>query len=315
MNPRSVIRRTELENAILDLGGTPLDLSDYATTGLRTVTVGPSGIGKTNAGLVIGEQLADQGWIDVFVDPEGEIESMYGAAVRNAGELTEKLEQRQDRYIVVPAHDATAFLPYGRAILEAADKWRKPIFVLIDEGQVFSAAKKRSEDVGAAADIVNQFAERGRKRALDMFLTAHRFTGSLHRSIFANKNLSLIGCQEDPTAWSALAPQFRESRLQFADLAALEPGEFFCFSRRGVEKIRMPMAAALKRVAPPAQAVKPALPSTFTQWDRAMRSIPTPRLAALTPAVVGFLGAVAGLSTQAMMSGARALDDEVEVRP
>ena len=42
----------------------------------------------------------------------------------------------------------------------------------------------------------------GRKRALDLFITALRYTGTLHRSIFSNKNLTLIGCQEDPTAWA-----------------------------------------------------------------------------------------------------------------
>jgi hypothetical protein len=73
---------------------------------------------------------------------------------------------------------------------------------MMDEGQVFSAPKKRKGDIGEASDIVNQFAERGRKRALDLFLTALRFTGSLHRSIFGTKNLTLIGCQEDPTAWA-----------------------------------------------------------------------------------------------------------------
>lgn len=311
---RDVVQRSEMLDAILDLGGAPIDLSEYATTGLRIVTVGPSGIGKTNAGLVIAEQLSEQGWVSVLIDPEGEIESMYGAAVDGAEDLRARLTRRAEPMIVVAARDAAEFVPYGQAILEAADEHRKPIFVVIDEGQVFSAPRKRKEAIGEAADIVNQFAERGRKRALDLFLTAHRFTGSLHRSIFANKNLSLIGCQEDPTAWASLAPQFRASKIEFEDLAALAPGEFFCFSRRGVEKVRLPMAEALKRVAPRAKAIRPTLPATFTQWDRAMRELPTPRLKALTDSLVSFLGAVAGLSTQQMLSGARALQDELEAR-
>jgi hypothetical protein len=311
---RAVIQRDVLLGAVLDLGSVAIDLSEYATTGLRIVTVGPSGIGKTNAGLLIAEQLAEQGWVCVLVDPEGEIASMYGPAVASVDALRERLQKRDKPFLVVSAEDAGEFIPYGRAILEAADRHRKPIFVMIDEGQVFSAPKKRKGDIGEAADIVNQFAERGRKRALDLFLTATRFTGSLHRSIFANKNLSLIGCQEDPTAWAALAPQFRSSRIEFNDLAALAPGEFFCFSRRGVEKVRMPMARELKRVAPKAKASKPKLPTSFSQWDRAMRETPTPRLRALTDPVVALLGAVAGLSSQQMLSGARALQDELETR-
>jgi hypothetical protein len=311
---RSVLQRPELMDAVLDLGSAAIDLSEYATTGLRVVAVGPSGIGKTNAGLLMAEQLAKQGWICVLIDPEGEISAMYGEPVAGIDALRRRLAQRDQPFVVVPAGDASEFIPYGRAILDAAEEHRKPLFLMIDEGQVFSAPRKRKNDNGEAADIVNQFAERGRKRALDLFLTAHRFTGSLHRSIFANKNLSLIGCQEDPTAWAALAPQFKSSKIEFNDLAALAPGEFFCFSRRGVEKVRMQMAEALKRVAQKAKAIKPKLPSTFSQWDRAMRDMPAARLRSLTEPMVGLLGAVAGLSPQQMLSGQRALADELEGR-
>ncbi|WP_448205314.1 ATP-binding protein [Azospirillum sp. sgz302134] len=311
----SVIRREEMLGAFLDLGGAPLDLAEYATTGLRIVTVGPSGIGKTNAGLLVAEQLSEQGWVSVLVDPEGEIESLYGEAVDGPERLRETLIRRDRQIVVVSAKDATEFIPYGRTILEVADEHRKPVFLMVDEGQVFSAPRKRREDVGEASDIINEIAGRGRKRALDLFLTAHRFTGSLHRAIFGLKNLSLIGCQEDPTAWAALAPQFRASRIDYNDLAALAPGEFICFSRRGVEKVRMPMAAALKAVAAAAKTAKPSLPATFSQWDRAMRDIPTHRLKALTDPVVHLLGAIAGLPPQQMLSGARALRDELEVRP
>lgn len=311
---RSVIQRTEMMGAVLDFGSVAIDLSEYATTGLRMVAVGPSGVGKTGAGLLVAEQLAEQGWICVLVDPEDEIASMYGAEVAGVDELRARLENRDRKFVVVSAKDASEFIPYGRVILEVAEESRKPIFLMIDEGQVFSAPKKRKGDIGEASDIVNEIAGRGRKRALDLFLTATRFTGSLHRSIFSNKNLSLIGCQEDPTAWASLAPQFKASRIEFNDLAALAPGEFFCFSRRGVEKVRMPMAEALARVAPKAKAIKPKLPSTFSQWDRAMRELPTPRLKALTDPVVALLGAVAGLSSQQTLSGTRALQDELETR-
>lgn len=310
---RGVIRRTELTEAYLDLGGSLVDLDDYATTGLRIVAVGPSGVGKTNAGLYIAEQLSEQGWVSVLVDPEGEIESMYGQAV-DANELADLLRTRERSIIVVAAKDATDFIPYGQVILEAADKHRQPLFVMLDEGQVFSASRKRKNDIGIASDLVNEFAQRGRKRALDLFMTATSFTGSLHRHIFANKNLSLIGCQEDPAAWSALAPQFRASRIEFGDLAALGPGEFYCFTRRGVDKVRMPMAAAMQKVALKAPRVRPALPSTFSQWDRAMREIPHARLLALTEPVQQLLGAVAGLTPQQMLAGRRALEDELQCR-
>lgn len=310
----TVIRRDEMLSAQLDLGGPPIHLAEYATTGLLAVAVGPRGMGKTNAGLLMAEQLSAQGWVSVLIDPESEMESLYGDAVRDAEELAALLASRERAIVVVGARDATEFLPYGRAILEAADRFRRPLFVMIDEGQLFSATKKRKEDVGEAAAIINDFAGRGRKRALDLCITALRYTGTLHRSVFANRNLTLIGCQEDPTAWAALAPQFRASRIEFNDLNALTPGEFFCFSRRGVEKIKMPMAQALQKVAPKARAVRHTLPSTFSQWDRAMSEIPTQRLRALSDPVVSLLGAIAGLSSQQMLAGVSALQDELETR-
>jgi hypothetical protein len=49
MSGASVFRREEFLNAKLALGDATIDLADYATTGIRAVVVGPSGIGKTNA--------------------------------------------------------------------------------------------------------------------------------------------------------------------------------------------------------------------------------------------------------------------------
>ena len=201
------------------------------------------------------EQLSAQGWVSVLIDPENELESLYGDAVPDPDALRAALTRRDQPTLVVNARDAGEFVPFGRAILDAADRHRKPVFVVIDEGQLFSASRRRSNGIGEAADIINEFAERGRKRALDLFITALRYTGTLQRTLFANKNLTLIGWQEDPTAWSALAPQFKASKIDFADLNALTPGEFFCLSRQGVEKVRMPMAAALKAVAPKAKPV------------------------------------------------------------
>lgn len=312
--PASMHRR-EFMGRQLDVGGShPIDLSQYATTGLRTVAIAPSGMGKTNTGLLIAEQLVEYGWVSVLIDPEHELEAMYGEAVADADQLRERLRRRDQPFIVVSAKDASEFIPYGRAILEAADTSRKPIYVMLDEGQVFSAGRRRRDDIGEATDIINQFAERGRKRALDLFMTAFRFTGTIHRTLFANTNLLFVGSQQDPAAWAALAPRFRTSRIDFADLAALGPAEFFCFTRADVEKVRVPMAKALEQIAPKAVAVRPSVPATFAQWDRAMSELPLEQLQALTTPIVNLLGAIAGLSPQQMLTGQRALHDELELR-
>src|SRR3546814_5215296 len=91
------------------------------------------------------EQLAEQGWISILIDPEEELESLYGAAVESPEALAGILERRDQKIVVVSATDVDAFVPYGEAILEAADLYRKPIFLMIDEGQLFSG-RKRSEE-------------------------------------------------------------------------------------------------------------------------------------------------------------------------
>lgn len=148
---RSVIQRSEMIGATLHLGGAPIELSDYAATGLLAVAVGPRGQGKTNAGLLIGEQLSTQGWVSVLVSPEEEIESMYGDAVEDPDELLSLLTDRSRPIIVVSARSPTEFIPYGRVIQAATNAQRKPVFVMIDEGQVFSSTKKRKDDIGEAA--------------------------------------------------------------------------------------------------------------------------------------------------------------------
>ena len=97
----SVIRRTEMLGATLNLGGQPIDLSEYATTGLMALAVGPRGYGKTNAGILMAEQLSTQGWVSVVIDPENELESVYGAAVADADELRERLTLRDTPIVLV----------------------------------------------------------------------------------------------------------------------------------------------------------------------------------------------------------------------
>ena len=308
------IIRNELLSAHLDFGEKTLDLAPYATTGLRAICIGSSGTGKTNAGLLIAEQLAEQGWVSVLVDPEDEMGSLYGPSVDSPEELAQSLAKRDRPILVVDARDPASFLNYGQVIYEAADLHRKPIFLMIDEGQIYSSACRRADGLGEATDLLNDLATRGRKRALDLFLTSRSFAGSLNRTLFSVKNLTLISSQNDPCAWSALAPQFRGTNICFADLAALSTSEFFLFGPEGMEKIRMKMARAMEDVALKAAPVRPVTPSTFSQWDEAMSDIGNDRPQAITPEIVALLGAVGGLSSQQVTSGQRALADELAMR-
>lgn len=185
------------------------------------------------------EQLSSQGWVSVLIDPENELESLYGDAVADTEALRTTLTERNEPIVVVNARDAGEFVPYGRAILDTADQHRKPIFVVVDEGQLFSANRRRGNGIGEAADVINEFAERGRKRALDLFITALRYTGTLQRTLFANKNLTLVGWQVDPTAWSALAPQFKTSKM-FRDQRRTDAPARGSLTRREFERFTAP---------------------------------------------------------------------------
>ena len=130
------------------------------------------------------EQLADQGWVSVLIDPESELRSPLRRRRPPPGRLARPSQcPHQARSSSSAQKMRPSSSPMGRVILEAAEEHRKPVFVVIDEGQLFSTSSRRkSGDVGEAADIINQFAGRGRKRALDLF--HHRF--ALHRHAAAS---------------------------------------------------------------------------------------------------------------------------------
>lgn len=315
---RKPLNRDHYTEALVQIGAMTLLLQDYATTGLRVVTVGPSGVGKTNTGLVFAEQLSTQGWVCVVMDPEGEVAEFYsdrgGEVMRDAKHLESHLVGRHHPFLIVKTRDAEDFVHYGRVIMRVADEQRQPIFLLVDEAQMFSVARDGRKTKGDASDLINDMVERGRKRNLDLFFTAHRFAGTLHRAVFTNKNLCFIGRQEDPTAWQPLAPLFRGTGIGFAELAALGPGEFFCFSRRGIEKVLMPMAEAVKANRPAAAVVTPTRPTTFSQWDRAVRRIPTERLERLTVPAIDLMASITGLTAEQSAAGYQALSDELKAR-
>jgi hypothetical protein len=314
MTDFNVLKRREMLDARLVLGDTTIELADYAATGLLAMAVAPRGKGKTNAALNIVEQLSAQGWVAVIVDPESELAGLYQGAVADPAALRERLERRDVPINVVRARDAGEFVPYAQVIMEAADTWRKPMIVMIDEGQLFSSSRQRKGAIGDASQLLNDFAGRGRKRALDMVITALRPSNSVSRDLFGNRNLTLIGGQDDAADWQALGAQCRSARLTFADFNALGPGEFYCFSRRGVDRVRLPLAQALHGAALKARPIVRALPATFNQWQKALAAIPAPRLGALSDPVVDLLATVAGLSAQQVQAGRQALRDELEFR-
>lgn len=309
---RELIRRDEFLGASLKLGAATVDLASYAATGFRMVVAGPSGCGKSNAMMLAMEQFVALGWVAVIVDTEGEAEGLYGDAVSSPEELHDLLRSRARPVIVVSASEPAEFIPYAEQVLLAADTYRKPLLLVIEETQLFWAVGRSSTrtDIGRSTALLYDIASRGRKRCLDLIASTTRPSGITG----SGSNLNLFGQTQDSRAWEALRTTFRGTNLGFGDLMALSPGEFFCFGPRGLDKVRLPLAKSLSHIALKAPARKATLPGTFRQWDRAMRSIPTERLQALTPEVVSLLCVVAGVAPDQKSEGSRALSDELVAR-
>lgn len=82
MSGASVFRREEFLTASLNLGTTSIDLKDYATTGIRAVVVGPSGIGKCHIGT--DTVLVADGRLVPFAEMScGEIASLDDVSLQN----------------------------------------------------------------------------------------------------------------------------------------------------------------------------------------------------------------------------------------
>lgn len=310
-----MIDRPEMDEVALLMGDKQLPLSMFRTTGFRMVAMGAGGSGKTNAGLNVVEQMVDSGhWVGVVVDPEGELVPLLGAAVPTPLDLREALIARAPSLLVVSADSPEAFVPYAEVISEVVDAQRKPVVLMIDEGQLFSNARKRTDGVGASSDYINDFVVRGRKRALDLVITTPRASASLNRMVFSGSNLTLIGAHADPSGWSMLAPLFKGAGVTYRDLLGLQTGEFIMTSPMGVTKVHMRMSRAFGAVARPAAPVQRELPASFREWDTALASISVERLEALSPAVVDLLCALSGLDDTKRADGQAALADELALR-
>jgi DNA helicase HerA-like ATPase len=97
--------------------------------------------------------------------------------MRDVAHFENYLRGRHHPILVVPVRHTDDFLHYGRRA-DVVDEERKPVFLMVDEAQIFSASRKRKESIGEASDLMNDFTERGRKRALDC---SSRRTGSAAR--------------------------------------------------------------------------------------------------------------------------------------
>lgn len=92
------------------------------------------------------------------------MELMYGDAVKDEEELRQCLENRNRKIVVVRAANAAEFVPYGRVVLDVADRIRKPLFVVIDEGQLSvrrasarrASAKRRTSSTNSSAEAASE---------------------------------------------------------------------------------------------------------------------------------------------------------------
>jgi len=203
---------------IIDLGnGLRLDLSaePWRSQGCRWAVAANSGGGKSHLVAVMIEELHAIGQPFLVLDPKiGEyrgLAKLPGVLVAGKEghlniDFNSLWQRRAVEYLMrgagVVVNLAGGFLSDQRVIYtelltqlwrqqeSLAAEQRQPIFIIIDEAEMF-APQKRQQDI-PALEITNQYARRGRSFGLNVIFITQR-PGDLEKDVLSQCNLRLIG--------------------------------------------------------------------------------------------------------------------------
>ncbi|MBY0402580.1 MAG: DUF87 domain-containing protein [Cyanobacteria bacterium] len=236
--------------------GVPLD--DYATTGERDAVLASSGMGKSYLTGVLMEETMENGGLLCVIDPEGEhftlaerypmmivggergnlpleeegidlyIESMLQHGLSAIFDLSDYLDSEQQHLYAVIVDK----------LFTAEQKYRRKVRLVVEEAQIYApqrtaggpttakSAKKTMDPVLASQKI----AKRGRKRAIDSLWATQR-PASINKDILSQCNRFWFGGITSELDYKAIKPFLTEAGISFADIKALQPGEFFFYGR------------------------------------------------------------------------------------
>lgn len=241
-------------------------LEDYAATGERDAILASSGMGKSYLTGVLMEETLETGGLLCVIDPEGEhftLAERYPMMIVGGEHGNLPLEEDGiDLYIdTMLKHGFSAIFDlsdyidfeqqqlYGVIVdklFHAEQKYRRKIRLVVEEAQIYApqrtaggpnakSAKKGGMDPVLASQKI---AKRGRKRAIDSLWATQR-PASLNKDILSQCNRFWFGGITAEQDYKAIRPFLNEAGISFADIKALQPGEFYIYGKGSTKLIRV----------------------------------------------------------------------------
>lgn len=238
----------------------PLD--PYIATGERDAVIASSGMGKSYLTGVLAEETLENGGLLCIIDPEGEYYTMaeYYPIIVVGGdrEMVPLDEENIDLYIqtmletnlslvfdlsdYVDSQQQELYSLIAESLFLHETEYRRKVRLIVEEAQIYAPQRMpMSKPKGKAIDPVlasQKLAKRGRKRAIDSLWATQR-PASLNKDILSQCNRFWFGGITAEQDYKAIRPFLNEAGIEFHQLKALQPGEFYFYSKGETKKIKV----------------------------------------------------------------------------
>ena len=240
-------------------------LEEYKATGERDAILASSGMGKSYLTGVLMEETLENGTQLCVIDPEGEhftLAERYPMLIIGGEHGHLPLEEAAiDLYITTmlqsglsAVFDLSEHLDdeqqhlYGciaDALFQASQQYRRKIRIVVEEAQIYAPQRttgggaQKNKKKGMDPLLASQkIAKRGRKRALDSLWATQR-PASISKDILSQCNRFWFGGITAELDYKAIRPFLNEAGIPFAAIKALQPGEFYFYSKGITKKIKV----------------------------------------------------------------------------
>lgn len=230
-----------------------LDLKDYEKEGIRIFISGISGSGKSNSAKVIAEEILKIPIPLIILDPEGEYASLrerfesiiiiggkyadiplteyiieelitlqYESGVSLIFDISELFEQKQIEYSA----------EIMKTLYYKATKYRKPIFLFVEECSLIAPEKIQIKSSKFAKEIISK----GRKRGIHSIWISQR-TAFVSKDIISQCNIRMIGKLIENNDIIHIKDILKNANLSKVEILNLTQ-EFFLITKKFKDKIK-----------------------------------------------------------------------------
>ncbi|MCA9808238.1 MAG: ATP-binding protein, partial [Cyanobacteria bacterium HKST-UBA06] len=121
-------------------------------------------------------------------------------------------------------------------------EYKKKVRLIVEEAQIYAPQRmptSKGHKPGTIDPVLasQKIAKRGRKRAIDSLWATQR-PASLNKDILSQCNRFWFGGISAEQDYKAIKPFLKEAGIEFAQLKALQPGEFYFYSQGETKKIK-----------------------------------------------------------------------------